>query len=231
MLTKRIVSKLHPFPFFLHFAWVVDDAKCIVVTRVCVSVSVCVCLCVCLSAAIRPHYCTDPDVTWGHGRGCPLVVHCWADFQSGHGLHCCGNIMRTLVTIKLASIPRYDDIVWTARASWAGSARAAGRWLAGDRGRSQNCAPYMGSGRGWLAGDWPSMGAFSTLLRRPGLRASTGGVLATKSEQNVSEYMLVLALCLVFLFTDWMTSEGMLLSTHCRDLLHQLPELQQNIHL
>jgi len=34
--------------------------------------------------------------------------------------------------------------------------------LAGDRrvtgGRSQNCAPYMGSGRGWLVGDWPSTG-------------------------------------------------------------------------
>jgi len=24
-------------------------------------------LCVCLSAAVRPHYCTDLDVTWGHG--------------------------------------------------------------------------------------------------------------------------------------------------------------------
>jgi len=54
--------------------------------------------------------------------------------------------------------------------------------LAGDwqvTGRSQNCAPYMGSGRGWLAGDWPSTGAFSTLLWRPGLRAFTDGVLAT----------------------------------------------------
>jgi len=53
---------------------------------------------VCLSAAVRPHYCTDPDVTWGHGRGCPLVVHYWADLQSGHGLRCCGNITWTLVT-------------------------------------------------------------------------------------------------------------------------------------
>ena len=26
---------------------------------------------VCLSAAVCPHYCTDPDVTWGRGRGCP----------------------------------------------------------------------------------------------------------------------------------------------------------------
>ena len=56
----------------------------------------CVCLCVCvLSAAVRPHYCTDPDVTWGSGRRCPLVVHYWADFQSVHGLRCYGNITRT----------------------------------------------------------------------------------------------------------------------------------------
>jgi len=41
--------------YLLHFAWVVDDAKCIVVTRVCV--------CVCLFAAVCPHYCTEPDVT------------------------------------------------------------------------------------------------------------------------------------------------------------------------
>ena len=71
----------------LHFASVVDDAKCIVVTRVCV--------CVCLSAAACPHYCTGPDVTWGSGRGCHLVVHYWADLQSVHGLRCYGNITRT----------------------------------------------------------------------------------------------------------------------------------------
>ena len=48
---------------------------------------------------------------------------------------------------------------------------------------------------------WPVTGrrrrAFSTLLRRPGLRASNGGVLATTRTQNVSEYMLVLAVYLV----------------------------------
>ena len=64
------------------------------VTRVCVSVCVSVCLCVCLSAAVL-HYCTDPDVTWGRGRGCPLVVYYWAALQSGHGLRCYGNITRT----------------------------------------------------------------------------------------------------------------------------------------
>jgi len=49
---------------------------------------------VCLSAAVCLHYCMDPDVTWGNGRGCPLVVHYWADLQSVHGLCCYGNIMR-----------------------------------------------------------------------------------------------------------------------------------------
>jgi len=52
--------------------------------RLCMCVSVD--LCVCLSAAAYLHYCTDPDVTWGSGRGCPLVVHYWADLQSVHGL-------------------------------------------------------------------------------------------------------------------------------------------------
>jgi len=46
---------------------------------------------VCLSAVTCLHCCTDPDVTWGSGRGCPLVVHCWADLQSVHGLRCYGN--------------------------------------------------------------------------------------------------------------------------------------------
>jgi len=79
---------LKSFNCSLHFAWVIDDAKYIVVTRVCVCVSVCV------SVAVRPHYCMDPDVTWGRGRGCPLVVHYWADLQLAHGLRCCGNITR-----------------------------------------------------------------------------------------------------------------------------------------
>jgi len=160
--------ELSAFTLSLHFARVVDDAKCIVVTHVCVSV--------CLSAAVRPHYCADPDVTWGHGRGCPLVVHYLADLQSGHGLHCYGNITWTIVTHpaiwRHSANGRLGGVCvrcWPLTGGWRG-------------GRSQNCAPYMGSGRGWLAGDWPSTGAFSTLLRRPGLRASSDGILATKSE-------------------------------------------------
>jgi len=59
----------------------------------CVCVCVSVCLSFCLSVAACPHYCTDvPDVTWGSGRGCPLVVNYWADLQSVHGLCCYGSI-------------------------------------------------------------------------------------------------------------------------------------------
>jgi len=55
--------------------------------------SVCLfCVCVCLSLATFLHYCTDLDVTWGKCRGCPLVVHYWADLQSVHGFRCYDNI-------------------------------------------------------------------------------------------------------------------------------------------
>jgi len=37
----------------------------------CSHARLCVCVSVCLSSAVRPHYCTDRDVTWRHGRGCP----------------------------------------------------------------------------------------------------------------------------------------------------------------
>ena len=35
----------------------------------------------------------DPDVTWGNGRGCPLVVQYWVDLQSVHGFRCYDNII------------------------------------------------------------------------------------------------------------------------------------------
>jgi len=70
----------------LHFAWVVDDAKCILVTRVCVFV----CLFVCVSIFPLPH--AHTTVTWGNDRGCPLVVHCLADLQSVHGFRCYDHI-------------------------------------------------------------------------------------------------------------------------------------------
>ena len=72
----------------LHFAWVVDDVKCIVVTRVCVSVY--------LSVRGRvPTLLHGPDITWGSGKVCPLVVQYWADMQSVHELRCYDNITRT----------------------------------------------------------------------------------------------------------------------------------------
>ena len=49
-------------------------------------------LCACLSIAACPHYCMDADVTWGNGRGCPLVVHYWLNLQSVHGFRCNDNI-------------------------------------------------------------------------------------------------------------------------------------------
>ena len=57
----------------LHFAWGVAEAKCILVTAVCVCLSVCLsaCLSVSLSLTAFPHYCTDPDVAWGMA-GLPL---------------------------------------------------------------------------------------------------------------------------------------------------------------
>ena len=60
-----------------------SQTKCIVMTAVCLSV--------CLSLAALPQCNTNPDVTWGTGRGCPLVVHYWADLQSVHRFRCYGN--------------------------------------------------------------------------------------------------------------------------------------------
>jgi len=65
--------------------WGVAQAKCIFVTRVCLSA----CLSVC--RRMPTQYRTDPDVTRGNGRGCPLVAHYWSDLQSVHGFRCCDN--------------------------------------------------------------------------------------------------------------------------------------------
>jgi len=52
-------------PELLYFARVVLDTRTVYSSRASV------CLFVCLSIAAWPHYCTDPDVTWGNGRGGP----------------------------------------------------------------------------------------------------------------------------------------------------------------
>ena len=64
----------------------VAEAKSILVTAVCVCVSVF------LPVAAFAHYCTYPDVTWGNGTGCPVVVHYGADLQSVHRFRCYDNI-------------------------------------------------------------------------------------------------------------------------------------------
>jgi len=52
-------------------------------------------LCVCVSiCGLMATQLQDPDVTWGNGRGCVLVVYYWADLQSVHGLRCYDNTAR-----------------------------------------------------------------------------------------------------------------------------------------
>jgi len=130
----------------------------------------------CASRRRRKMYC-------GHARLC-TIGRIWARVALlwQHNVN---------LSYKLASIPRYDDIVRTA--GWAGSVRAAGRWLAGDGGHSQNCAPYMGSGRGWLTGDWPSTGGIlniTAVVWTAGFHWWHSG--NKKRTQNISEYILVL---------------------------------------
>jgi len=55
----------------------------------------------------------------------------------------------------------------------------------------------MGSGRGWLAGDWPPTGGGVLNITAVVCTAGWWRSGNKKRTQNVSEYMLVLALCLV----------------------------------
>ena len=57
---------------------------------------------------------------------------------------------------------------------------------------------YIGSGRGWLAGDWPLTGGVLNITAAAGTAGFHWGLSGNiRRPQNVSEYMLVLALCLV----------------------------------
>ena len=62
--------------------------------------SVCVCVSVCLSVCLSvrgriPTLLHGPWCNLEELQGCPLVVHCWAELQSVHGLRCYDNIART----------------------------------------------------------------------------------------------------------------------------------------
>jgi len=67
----------------LHFTWGIAEAKCILVTAVCVFV--------CLTVPRRiPTLLHRPGCKLR--KGCPLVVHYWADLQSTvHGFPCYDN--------------------------------------------------------------------------------------------------------------------------------------------
>jgi len=140
-----------------------------VVTRVCVSVR----LSVCLSICPRPHAHTiarTADVTWGSGRGCPLVVHYWADLQSVHGLRRYGNTMEMQSPAVIRQAHRTPHACRT-------------RTL-----RMPAKTPLNGDNT-----DAPAACAvpFCPYCRGVVTRA-----------RNVSEYTLVLALCLVTLVAD-----------------------------
>ena len=99
-----------------------------------------VCLSVCLSAAVRQHYCTDPDVTWGRRRGCPLVVHYWADLQSVHRLRSYGNTTRTLVYVGCGRVAGDGGVLNITAAAWTAGFQW---WRSGDITRMQNVSKYM----------------------------------------------------------------------------------------
>jgi len=152
---------------FLHFAWVVDGTKCIVVTRICVSV--CVCLSVCLS--VRSHM-----PTLLHGPGCGLPPSC--ALLGGFAIGVRVALLwqhNANPSYKLVSIPWYDNIVRTLGGVCARCWPVTGGWRGVLKIACRIWEPGMA---GWpVTGRW--LEAFSTLLRRPGLRASNGGVLAT----------------------------------------------------
>jgi len=115
-----------------------------------------------VSAAVRPHYCTDPDVTWGRGKDCPLVVHYWADLQSVHARVALLWQHNANPSYKLASMPRYNILrtLGVVRALLAGDWRVTGGvlnirptaaawtagfhwWRSGNITRMQNVSEYM----------------------------------------------------------------------------------------
>jgi len=79
-------------------------------------------------------------------------------------------------------------------AGWAGSARAAGRWATGG-------APKPRAAYGKWARPTADRGVLN-IMRQSGLRASTGGVLATKSECKM------LASTCLYLLCAWLTDVG-----------------------
>jgi len=133
-----------------------------VVTRVCRPMSVC--LCVCLSAAACPHYCTDPDVTWGVVRDAP-----WLCSIGRIGNRCTG-------CVAMATL-------WKSVTEPSGNPPGPPHACCTRTLRMPAKTP--------LAGDNIDAPAACAVPFRP----YCGGVVT--QTRNVSEYMLVLDLCLV----------------------------------
>ena len=117
---------------------------------------------------------------------------CTIGWICNRGTGCVAIATHANPSYKLASISRYDGIVRTA--GWAGSARAAGRRPAGAPKTACRIREAGAAGP-------PPTGAFSTLLRQSGLRASTAGVLATKSERKMLASTCLYSLYAWFLFS------------------------------
>jgi len=84
----------------------------------------CVCLWVCLYVlVVFPHYFTDPDVIWGNGSGCPLVVHYWEDLQSVHGFFCYDNSVKCEMSAsaRTRSMPGFLSVTLTHQWHWGHS--------------------------------------------------------------------------------------------------------------
>ena len=131
-----------------------------------------------------------PGCNLGSGRGCPFVVHYCADLQSVHGLRCYGNITRTPVTTL-----RPSRDMMTARTLGGVCARcwpATGGWSGAF---SKLCAVY--GQWAWLTGRRRGGGVLN-ITAVVWISAfqwwRSGNITRT---QNVSEYMVVLDLCLV----------------------------------
>ena len=153
-------------------------------------------LCVCLSTAACLHYCTDPDVTWRCGRGCLCTIGRIRN-------RCTGCVARPIATLwKCVAEPSGNP---------PGPPHAARRTHYACRRRLPS--PAIKSTR--------LLRARRYLQRRRSISTSIlrGVVMRTR---NVSEYMLVLALCLV-VTVSWSykaMKQGSALADKPRDALH-----------
>jgi len=83
----------------------IDDAKCILVTRVSVYVSP--------SPYAHALYCTDPDVTWGNDRDAPSCA-LLGGFALAHGFRCYDNLAPNAKCQRVLVLAVCLVIIWNA---------------------------------------------------------------------------------------------------------------------